>query len=212
MNKIIRSIVIIAIFVSAIGTRAQDFEQNMYVTYDVGAVFQQDANVRQSTASTARASYYPGARADIGLGYNFYDWLAANVSGGFMWNSIHDFGGVPLGSVGQDVNIYSFPILAGLTLKLPNRTHFVPYLGLAAGANISEFYLDNNGAKGNDHDVEPAFQVDAGLNYAINPSAYLGLDYKFMATLDQHYEIAGDGITQSGIYIHGIFAVLSINF
>jgi hypothetical protein len=33
-----------------------------------------------------------------------------------------------------------------------------------------------------------------------------------MATLDQHYDIAGDGITQSGIYIHGIFIVLSINF
>ncbi len=212
MKKIVYSIALIAILMSAIGARAQDFEQNMYVTYDAGAVFQQDANVRRSTAGNARASYYPGAGADIGLGYNFNDWLAANVSGGFMWNSIDRVGGVSLSAIDQSVDIYSFPILAGVTLKLPNRSHFVPYLGIAGGANITEFYLDDNGTKGNDHDVEPAFQAEAGLNYAINTSAYLGINYKFMATLDQHYQIDGDGITQSGIYIHGIFIVLSINF
>jgi hypothetical protein len=164
MKEIIHySFVIIAILVSVIGARAQDFEKDMYVTYAAGAVFQQDANVRQSAGGTTRASFNPGARADIGLGYNFNSWLSANVSGGFIWNTIDNFGGVPLSSFGQSVNIYSIPILTGITLKLPNRTHFIPFVGLAVGANISEFYLDDNGVKGNSHDVEPAFQAEAGL-------------------------------------------------
>ncbi|HTR43089.1 MAG TPA: outer membrane beta-barrel protein [Pseudomonadales bacterium] len=213
MKKIIRSIVIIAILVSAIGAQAQDdFEKNMYVSYDVGAVFQQDANVSQSFGSNGKVSFYPGARLDVGIGYNFCNWLAADVSGGFMWNSINTFNGVSLSSINQDVNIYSFPILVGLTLKLPNRTHFIPYVGVSGGANISEFYLSDNGTSGNDHDVEPALQAEAGLNYVFNPSASLGLDYKFMTTLDQQYHINGNSITQSGIYIHGIFIDLSVNF
>jgi hypothetical protein len=134
------------------------------------------------------------------------------VSGGFMWNSVDHFGGVPLSSVGESVNIYSVPILAGVTLKLPNRTHFIPFLGIAGGANISEFYLNNNGTKNNSTDVEPAVQADAGLSYAINPDTSLGIDYKFMATLAQRYQINGNDISQSGIYIHGIFIILSINF
>ena len=213
MKKIIHSIAIIAILGFATGVRAQeDFEQNMYVTYEVGGVFQQASTMRLGPGGSAGVSYYPGARADVGLGYNFNSWLAANVSGGFMWNSINNFAGVPLHTSGQDVNIYSFPILAGATLKLPNRTHFVPFLGIAGGANISEFFLNGGGTTGNDHDVEPAVQVQAGVNYAINESASLGVDYKFMATRDQSYQITGNNITLSGIYIHGIFAILSINF
>lgn len=213
MKNIIHSIVIVAIFGFAIGAQAQeDFEQNMYVTYEAGAVFQQGSTMRLSPGGSAGVSYYPGARADIGLGYNFANWLAANVTGGFIWNSVDHFAGIPLHTSGQDVNIYSFPILAGVTLKLPNRTHFVPFLGIAGGANISEFYLNGGGTSGNDHDVEPAVQVQAGVNYAINQSAYLGVDYKLMATRDQSYQISGHNISLSGIYIHGIFAILSINF
>ena len=213
MKNIIHSIIVIAIIGLAVGAQAQaDFEQNMFVTYEVGGVFQQASTMRLSPGGNAGVSYYPGARADVGLGYNFCSWLAANISGGFMWNSIKDFAGVPLHTSGQDVNIYSFPILAGATLRLPNRTHFVPFLGVAGGANISEFFLNGGGSKGNDHDVEPAVQVQAGVNYAINQSAYLGVDYKFMATRDQSYQIHGDNLSLSGIYIHGIFAILSINF
>lgn len=212
MKEIIRSIVIVSILASAIGARAQDFEQNMYVTYDAGAVFQQDANVRQSVGSNGRISYYPGARADLGLGYNFNTWLSANVSGGFMWNSVDHFGGVPLSSVGESVDIYSVPILAGVTLKLPNHTHFIPFLGISGGGNVSQFFLDVNGSKSKSTDVEPAVQAEAGLSYAINPDTSLGLDYKFMATLAQRYQINGNDISQSGIFIHGIFIVLSINF
>jgi opacity protein-like surface antigen len=212
--KMIPSIVVVAILISAFGARAQldDFEKNMYVTYAAGAVFQQDVNVRQSTGNDARVSFNPGARADIGLGYNFNNWFSANVSGGFIWNTINDFGGVPLSTLGQSVNIYSIPILTGITLKLPNRTHFIPFVGLAVGANISEFYLDSNGVKSNDHDVEPAFQAEAGLNYAINPDVSLGLDYKFMTTAAQRYDLSGDNVSQSGIYIHGIFIDLSMSF
>jgi len=212
MKKILHSSIIVAILVSALAARAQDFEQNMYVTYAAGVAIQQDANVRQSGGSDGRVSFNPGARADIGLGYNFNSWFSANVSGGFIWNTWDKFGGVPLSSIGQSVNIYSIPILTGVTLKLPNRTHFIPFVGLAVGANISEFYFDFNGAKSNSHDVEPAFQAEAGLNYAINSEASLGLDYKFMTTPAQRYDLVGESLSESGIYIHGIFIDLSINF
>jgi outer membrane protein W len=211
MKKINRSIVIVAILVSAIGARAQDFDKNMYVTYEAGVVLQQDANL-QLRGATTRVSFNPGARADLGLGYAFNNWLSANVSGGFIWNTIDDSGGVPLSTLGQTVDIYSIPILTGLTVKLPNRTHFIPYFGVAVGANISEFYLNNNGVKSNSHDVEPAVQAQVGLNYAINSSTSLGIDYKFMTTLDQGYDLNGNNVSLSGIYVQGIFINLSMNF
>jgi hypothetical protein len=55
-------------------------------------------------------------------------------------------------------------------------------------------------------------RLKQGLNYAINPDTSLGIDYKFMTTSAQRYDINGDNISQSGIFIHGIFIDLSMNF
>ena len=220
MKIIVSSIAFATLLTTVTITNAQT-----YLAVDGGAMFQQDATLRHSAPdSQETAAFKTGARGDLDLGYNFNPYVAAELEGGFMWNSINKVDGESLSSLpnNQSDDIYSIPLLANLFIKIPTHTPLIPYFGVGAGGNISILNLKENGVgldgpfsiNDTKTDIEPAVQGEAGLRYMLCRNASIGIGYKFMATLAQRYNFSdlNDRLTISGIYIHTVFINFKVNF
>jgi opacity protein-like surface antigen len=211
MRKNVYFVVASVLLSSAAIARSQDWSQNLYVTGDTGLALQQRADFRQTAVPAVPVTFKPGVRADVGIGYNISDSFAAEFDAGFMWNSVDKINGVPLDSFGESIDLYSVPIFVNAIYTPPVKWDWTPYLGIGAGGTIGIF---EGGAGGNDTDIEPSLQAEAGLKCLLTPNASFGIAYKFLATLDQHYYANNfnDHVTFSGVYIHGIFVNLTVNF
>lgn len=210
MKTIACSIATAALLASAAGVRAG----NLYITTDAGGIYQQDATLRQSTTPTYTATFNLGVRGDMAMGYNFNESFATELEIGFLWNSMDKVGGTSLSSIGQSVDLYSVPVLANLIFKVPTKSAWTPYLGVGAGATVGIFEFKDAGQTYADASITPAVQGEAGLKYALNKNASIGIAYKFLGTLDQRYNLRGidDHVTLDGVYIHGVYATFTLNF
>jgi opacity protein-like surface antigen len=195
--------------VSAAGVRADDNVHTFYVTADAGGVFQTTANFSENGSPNVSTGFNPGVRADLALGYNLNETLAIELAPGFMWNSIDNFGGYSLGSMGESIDLYSVPILINFVYQIPTGTRFTPYMGGGIGADVVTFDGKNPSFSASDTTGVFAFQAEAGLRCALTKHASLSLDYRFFGTTDQDYSFQighfTDRVTLSGIYIHGVF-------
>ena len=72
-------------------------------------------------------------------------------------------------------------------------TPFVPYIGMGVGvSSVSLNNLSRNGALlSNDSDLVFAYQPMAGVNYHITDQLALGLQYRYFATVDPSFKVAG---------------------
>lgn len=212
MKKVVGSIAIAALVVFSL--RAQDIAKGPFIGVDGGAILQQKADFRTSAGPSQIATFNPGVRGDLDLGYNFCQSFAVAFEPGFMWDRIHDLGGNPLSKYDQSIDLYSVPLLANFIFRVPTHCSLVPYLGIGGGGNVSVFDFYDKGSQFNETDIEPAAQGELGLEYNVTPNLSLGLAYKFMATLSQRYFVhdIDDHVTIDGVYIHGVFATFSLNF
>jgi len=202
-----------ALLMSAAGARAADWSDNFYLSAGVGDMFQQKASFIEE-GNVRNATFDPGIRADINLGYNLNDSWAVELESGFMWNSIDTINGVFLASVSQNIDMSSVPILANVIYKMPTKTPCTPYLGVGAGGVVSMFDLNNRGTDYRDTDFTFAYQAEAGLDYALSKNISIGIAYKFLGTLNQRYYLSGlsDHIKIDGVYIHSVVAKLTWTF
>ena len=204
-----------ALLISIPSGRAGDGKENLYLNADVGGIFQQNATfIEKGRSSTA--AFDPGARIDLALGYHLNDSLAVEVEPGFMENSVKTLNGHSLGRFGDNIDLYSIPLMAKLIYKFPTKNDWTPYVGVGAGANISIFDGSTPGGSFNDTTVSFAYQAEAGIKYALSQHASFGIAYKFLGTTDQDYTFNQgfftDRITFQGVYIHGIFVNFTWNF
>lgn len=207
------SIVVASFALVATGACAQDWTQDFYVKADAGGIVQQNVTLRQTAAPNFTATFNPGARGDVVLGYDISPSWAAEFESGFMSDSMDKVGGTSLNSVNQSVDIYSVPILANIFYKIQTKSAWTPYLGVGAGGIDSKLDFKNGSARFSDTDFTFAYQAEAGVNYALSKNASVGVAYKFLGTADQRYTLGGaNHITLAGVYIHGVFANFTWKF
>jgi opacity protein-like surface antigen len=215
MKTIICPIVMIgaALMMSAASACAADWTDNLYLNADAGAAFQQNASLVQNGVAQ-NATFNPGLRADITLGYDINDSWAAELETGIIWNSIDQVGGISLGSIDQSVDIYSVPILANIVFKVPTKTPWSPYLGVGAGGVVSTFSFESAGTSYSDTGLTFAYQAKAGLDYALSKNASIGIAYKFLGTFNPRWFLsdAGDHVKLDGVYIHAVVASFTWKF
>lgn len=208
-----------AIVVSAMGASASDLSDNLYLNADVGGVFQQDATFSQSVIPGVKqtATYNPGIRGDVTVGYNLDKSLAVELESGVICNSIDKIGGVTLSSIPQSFDFCSIPILANVVYKVPTGNAWTPYLGVGAGGIVGMTDFKNQfGTHYCDSTFTFAYQAKAGVDYALTKNASVGIAYKFLGTLNQRYYLNGpslsDHIKLDGIYTHAVMASFTWNF
>jgi opacity protein-like surface antigen len=196
---------------SAVGVRAVNWSDNLYLNADAGGAFQQEVTLIQN-GSSASVTFNPGIRADIDLGYNLNDSWAVELESGFMWNSMDKYNGVSLSSYSQSIDIYSVPVLANIIYKVPTKTSWAPYFGVGAGGVVGMFDLNSRGIDYSDTDFIFAYQAEAGLDYALSKNASIGIAYKFLGTLNQRYCLSGSNDKLDGVYIHAVVAKFTWTF
>jgi hypothetical protein len=215
MKIIVSSIAFATLLTTITTTHAQP-----YLMADGGAIFQQDSilhlNLNGVQLPNNRISYNPGYRFDLSAGGDINPWVAVEINGGYMWDSIDKVGTQSLSSEGEKADFYSFPLLGNLIFKIPNPTPLVPYFGVGGGAVVSIFHFRSATDNYSPNDVEPAVQGQAGVNFILCRNASLGVSYKFLATLDERY----NADTTSGpanyrfddTFIHGVFVNFTLTF
>jgi len=202
------------VVMSAAVTRADDFH-NFYVTADLGGIIQQNANYSENGSPNVPAAFNPGARLDVAVGYNLNENYSIEIAPGFMWNSVDTLDGYSLGN--ESIDLESIPVLINIKYRINTGTKFTPYLGGGIGADVTIFDGEVSGRSLNDSSAAFAFQLQAGVRYALSQHASVGLGYKFLGTSDQNYSLdlghaVVDRVTLNGIYIHSIMLDCSWSF
>ena len=186
----------------------------LYLNADVGAALQQNTQFHQSMAPTQDATFNPGIRADMDLGYNLDDTWAVELETGVIWNSINNVGGVKLDSISQSLDIYTIPLLANVIYKFPTDGSWTPYVGMGVGGVVSVADFGNATGDSSDTDFTLAWQAEAGLKYALTKNVSIGVAYKYFNTLNQRWFFSNinDHVKFDGVHIHAIVASVTWTF
>lgn len=213
MKTIMRSIIIasVALLMSAAGVRAVDWSDNLYLNTDVGSALQQNTQFHLSGWPTTQdATFNPGVRADIDLGYKFDDTWAVEFETGVIWNSIDSIGGF---SVNGSFDIYTIPLLANVIYKFPTGSSWTPYVGMGVGGVVSIADFSNATSGSSDTCFTFAYQAEAGLKYALTKNISIGVAYKYFNTLNQRWFFSNAGSVKfDGVHIHAIVASFTWTF
>jgi opacity protein-like surface antigen len=106
-------------------------------------------------------------------------------------------------------------LLANVIYKVPTKTAWAPYFGVGVGGVVGTLDLKTSEADFSDTDFTFAYQAEAGLDYALTKNASIGIAYKFLGTLNQHWLLGGNPsnhLTLDGVYIHSVVARFTWSF
>jgi opacity protein-like surface antigen len=140
----------------------------------------------------------PGGRLSAAGGYNFNDYIGAQIETGLIYNEIKSMTGA--GNV--DGSLGHMPLLVDVVFRYDRPDcKWVPYVGAGGGGDISVIYLDHvtapNGSivDGSGSTAVFAWQAFAGLRYRLNDNMSIGAGYKFFSASSASWDVrdtAGD--------------------
>ncbi len=163
-------------------------DSGLYWSLEAGATIPEDGHISDFGPWNAgqKVSYDVGFGFDLGFGYLFNKYVAAELQLDGTWNSINSVEGASI----HDTSLATMPILANLILQYPiPQTRLIPYLGGGAGGAATFFDTDDfyravpGGAislHGSDSDFVFAWQGLAGLRLQLNPKMSVGLGYRYL--------------------------------
>jgi OmpA-OmpF porin, OOP family len=156
-----------------------------------------------------------GFAAGINGGYAFGNGLRLEGEIPYRYNnadSVH-LGGASAGASGHISSqavmanvLYDFHIFPYLPLT--------PYIGGGVGAaRIGINHLSTGGGLLiNDHDYEFAYQAIGGVQYALTPQWSVSLDYRYFATRNPSFNLAGGGSSRTSYQTHNIMLGIAYHF
>ena len=197
---------------------SQSWTQNLYAKVDVGAVFQQNATLYQSLgAPKSTATFNPGIRGDIVLGYDINESWAAEFDTGLLWNSMAKVGGASLSSLGQSFDTYTIPLLVNVTYKIPLKGSWSPYVGVGFGGAAAIASFNTGGlvpTVTSDSTFVFAYQAAVGLKYKLTKNASIDIAYEFFGATDPSWNFnkIPDRVKEGGFYTHSFSLDFTWNF
>jgi len=174
---------------SPTGARAQNF----YFNADAGVALADNVELRQFVFRTPHAEIKldPGARVSVAGGYNFNDYLGAQLETGFIANEVKSVSGA--GSI--DASLGHVPMLADIVLRYDRpENRWMAFAGAGAGGDVSIIDLDHVRAggfvvDGTGSDVVFAWQAFAGARYRLNDRMSIGGSYKFYSSSSATWDV-----------------------
>jgi opacity protein-like surface antigen len=160
--------------------------QGFYVNGGVGAALSEDVDLNRFVVPTpgGEIKLHPGPRFSVAGGYNFNDYVGAQLESGFIFNDVKSISGARR----VDAGLGHAPLLGDLVLRYDQPDcKWVHYVGAGLGGDVSVISLDHvvapNGrvVDGSDGDVVFAWQAFAGVRYKFTESISAGAGYKYFA-------------------------------
>lgn len=181
-----------------------------YVSAQVGMGFLMDSDFSTS-AGTGTVEFDPGFATGIAGGYNF-GMFRVEGEIGYQINDIDNISaclGGSCGSASASGEVTALSFLANAYFDFANKTPFTPYI--TAGIGVARLDIDDFAILGyhygDSDDTVFAYQVGAGVAYAINKNFSIDLKYRFFGTSDPNF----DGVDAEA-NSHNIYLGLRYNF
>jgi opacity protein-like surface antigen len=189
---------------------------------DMGGIIPEDADLTEfgGPVSGEAMKLDPGFQFDLSGGYRVTPWLELGPELGFTFNSVDSIGGwsYPNTTLGQIL------MMANVRLEYPPQSRLAPFLGAGIGGvasfltfgGASDYYY-YYGPDGTGADFSLGFQAFAGLRYRFSDKWILGLEYRYLLTDSQRWDVEwwnGGGFTVGvdSIRMHSICLVFSGEF
>ena len=188
---------------------------------DIGGTIPEDANLTEfgGPVSGETLKLDPGFQFDMAGGYRFTPWLELGPELGFTFNTVDSIGGwsYPNTTLGQIL------MMANVRLEYPPHSRLAPFVGagiggvasfLTFGGGYDYYYYDPDGT-GSDFSL--GFQAFGGLRYKFNDQWSLGLEYRYLQTDPQRWDVdwwngAGFTVGVDTIRIHSVCLIFSGEF
>ena len=172
----------------------------VYVAGSAGGGTLEDFNIReQSTGNTFRADPLAGYSVSGAVGLDFG---IIRLEGEVFYNDneLDSFGGL-FGSF--DGNVETLAGMANIFLDIPTGIGITPFFG--GGIGYADVEADISGLFANlvnDSDSGLAWQLRAGIAFAIFPYTDLTLGYRYFATEDLDMQNASGNVEVEGLSTH----------
>jgi opacity protein-like surface antigen len=170
---------------------AQEPASNFYVTGGVGPALTQDTKIKEffGPSSGAKVEFDTGMRFSVAGGYQFKDWLAAEIETGFLFNSVERVSGTS----DADFTVSHVPLLCNVVFQCAHTAPFVPFAGVGVGfaasvIDIDSFTLGGSRVTGTESDIVYAYQAFIGVRYEFNERMGVGLTYKYLGMGEPDWE------------------------
>lgn len=170
-----------------------------YVSVQGGVAFLTDSDVDAGIRSTAM-DFDPGYALGVAAGYKMGKYRVEGEIG-YQKNDVD--GALSCRRTSGDMKAYSF--LVNGYYDIATKTRFTPYL--TAGIGVAKVDGDFNRIAHVD-DTAFAYQVGAGVAYAVNKALAVDLKYRYMDTVDD----LGFGNTNPEFSTHNVFLGLRYYF
>lgn len=162
------------------------YPEGVYGWYEAGPALVESAELRDFFGNPVNGNSVklePGFHFGIGIGQELTRFLSVEVESGFNYNKLKSIAG----ATSSSGNFYRVPVLGNVVLQFPNRTGFVPVLGVGVGGQWVGFDAQNvslGATTVNEGSGTWVFgyQGYAGVRYGISERLSLGLFY--------HYNVA----------------------
>lgn len=204
----------------SLGDEFQQIAEKWAVRFDLGGNIPDDPSLRTYDVDFGGDSMElsAGGQFDISLGYRPVPWLILEGEMGVSFNEIDSVGTWSY----PDSSLTQMSFMANVVFELP-MGRLVPYAGMGAGGVFSSlsfgsyYYYYYSSSDGYGTDFVPAAQVFTGLRYQISDRSTLGVNYRFLVTDQQKWDVDwwyGPNFTVGvdSVAIHSICLVYSFNF
>ena len=154
----------------------------LYLDTDLGLNLMGDVK-----AENGRISADPGIRWSLATGYRYslnpQFTLAGELETGLLYNPLRNASAAAGGSAPVGGSYVQVPLLANVVLTY-HGDRWEPYAGAGAGLSYSVISVDsvgNNQVGALGGEIDPAWQIMAGVRYRLSERTSVGLGYKFLS-------------------------------
>jgi len=183
--------------------------EGFYVSGNIGFAKADDSELTDSTGITVDTEFDTGLSFGAALGYDF-NTLRVEGEISYQQNDIDKIGteGDYFDATGDAV-VLSF--LMNGYYDFVNSSAFTPYVSAGLGLAQIEFNNLNISRLGfsgsSDEDTVFAYQIGAGVGYAITEKVTIDVKYRYFGTADSEYDT-----TEAEFASHNVFFGIRLNF
>ncbi len=152
---------------------------------DIG--FKPDANTVVSSIVDRDLSFEQGYGFSIAYGFQSHFNLNTELELSGRWSSLDQLNS-PAGQFSTQGDLQSFTFMLNIPWQFRNRTSWTPYVGAGVGMAWQKGEIsalpDGSAVASTGEELTFAYQILAGVGYALTPQWELILGYRFFGTID----------------------------
>ena len=190
----------IVLFISTVAYSAED----PYVSLNLGLAVANNSDAKFDSGDTVEFEFEKGIALSGAIGGIINDRFRAEVEIAYQENDLDKAGMAGVGSIDVNGDASSLSLLANGYYDFINAGPFTPFL--SAGIGIAEVEVSKITIPGSsyyltgDDDIVFAYQLGAGIGFAVNKQVTLDFKYRYFATSDPEFEIASTEFSTHNFY------------